>query len=283
MNDKATDQAKVDTLQVPGAVLYHEIRGSGPVLLMIPGGPTDADVFAPIVPLLADRYTVVTYDTRGNSRSHLDGPVEGGLLDAHVDDAHRLLAAVGSEPAYVLGSSSGAILGLELAARHPEQVRTLVAHEPPVTELLDDREEHRARTRKILDTYRREGVGPAMAVFTAGAGLEGEAPPPPPSDPPPEMLAGMARMQANMEFFLGELLPALDGYVPDTATLRSGPSRIVVAIGDTAEGQLAHRSAVAVARSLGIEPVVFPGGHGGFLSAPAEFVDQLDKEFHATP
>src|SRR6266498_2014134 len=101
---ESTYPIKVDTLKVPGATLYHELRGSGPVLLMIPGGPADASVFTPIASLLADRYAVVTYDTRGNSRSRLDGPPEDQRMEVHSDDAHRLLAALGTEPAYVLGS-----------------------------------------------------------------------------------------------------------------------------------------------------------------------------------
>ncbi|MGH2758351.1 MAG: alpha/beta fold hydrolase, partial [Actinomycetota bacterium] len=67
---------KLDSLKVPGATLYHEVRGSGPVLLAIPGGPTDAGLFTGFAEYLADRYTVVTYDPRGHSRSTLDGPPE---------------------------------------------------------------------------------------------------------------------------------------------------------------------------------------------------------------
>lgn len=105
---------RADTLKVPGARLYYEIRGSGPTLLMIPGGPADAAAFAGLAGLLAERYTVVTYDPRGNSRSPFDGPPRDWRADVHADDARRLLAAVGPEPAYVLASSSGALLGLDL-------------------------------------------------------------------------------------------------------------------------------------------------------------------------
>src|SRR2546425_9181868 len=115
--------ARVDTLKVPGARLYYEVRGSGPVLLMIPGGPADAGMFAGIAPILADRYTVVTYDPRGNSRSSFDGPPEDWQAEDHADDASRLLSAVGTRPAYVFGSSGGAPVGLALVAPPPQQVR----------------------------------------------------------------------------------------------------------------------------------------------------------------
>jgi pimeloyl-ACP methyl ester carboxylesterase len=129
---------KTKTLKVPGATLYYEIRGSGPVLLMIPGGPMDAGGFARLAERLADRYTVVTYDCRGNSRSPHDGSPDDLTVEVLADDAHRLLEVVGSEPAYVLGSSGGATYGLDLVARYPGRVHSLVAHEPPVSALLPD-------------------------------------------------------------------------------------------------------------------------------------------------
>ena len=120
---------KSQTLKVPGAQIYYEVYGSGPVLLMIPGGPADAGVFTVLAQCLADRYTCVPYDPRGNSRSLLDGPAKDFHLDLFGDDAAQLLAALGDQPAYVLGSSGGAQIGLNLAARYPERVRTLVADE----------------------------------------------------------------------------------------------------------------------------------------------------------
>ena len=110
-----------NTLKVPGANLYYEMRGSGPTLLLISGGPTDANVYAGIAPLLAGSYSVVTYDPRGNSRSTLDNPITDLTIDIHGDDAARLLDAVGQGPAYVFGNSGGALIGLNLAARYPEK------------------------------------------------------------------------------------------------------------------------------------------------------------------
>lgn len=277
---ESTYPTKVDTLKVPGATLHYEVRGSGPVLLMIPGGPADAAVFTPIAPVLADRYTVVTYDTRGNSRSRLDGPPEDQRIEVHGDDAHRLLAAIGTEPAYVLGSSSGAIVGLDLVARHPEQVQVLVAHEPPLTELLPDSARQRVFVQEVYDTYRREGVGPAMGRFLAGAGLDGgpeSADSGPQGEPSPEMLEGMARMQRNSEFFLAHMFRAIAGYVPDIARLQAASTRIVVAVGDASRGQVAHQAGVALAERLGTDVVVFPGDHGGYSTHPDAFAEQLHK------
>lgn len=123
---------KTETLQVPGASLYYEVRGSGPLLLMIPGGPMDGDGFQGIADRLADTYTVVTYDCRGNSRSPMQGSWDDLTVALFADDAHRLLDAVSTDQADALGSSGGATYALDLVARYPGRVRTLVAHEPPV-------------------------------------------------------------------------------------------------------------------------------------------------------
>ncbi|HYO30110.1 MAG TPA: alpha/beta hydrolase, partial [Thermomicrobiales bacterium] len=148
------------TLAVPGAELHYEVAGSGPVLLLIPGGALDADSFGPLARLLAADYTVVRYDPRGISRSRLDGPAEDIPVELHADDAGRLLLEFGDEPSFVLGSSGGAVIGLALATRHPARVGVLVAHEPPVVTLLPEESERRKANQAIYDTYQAEGIGP---------------------------------------------------------------------------------------------------------------------------
>src|SRR5438876_8113367 len=106
-----------ERLEVPGASLYYEVRGSGPVLLMMPGGPADAGAFRRIAENLASDYTVVTYDPRGLSHSTLEAPVQDErIVEIFADDVHRLLTATATAPAFVFASSGGAVIGLELAA-----------------------------------------------------------------------------------------------------------------------------------------------------------------------
>jgi len=265
------------TLNVPGATLYYELGGTGPVLLMIPGGPADAGVFAALSGFLTDRYTVVAYDPRGNSRSVPDDPSKDQDIDVHGDDAAALLAAAGSEPAYVLGSSGGAQIGLNLAARHPERVHTLVAHEPPCVPLLPDAAEARAGMEEAYRTYRTQGVEAALKRFEAAIGMEGTPPEQPPGAPTPEMMETWTRISGNLEYFIAHGIRPISGYAPDVAALRDGTARIVVGIGDTSAGQLAHRAAVALAERLGTPPVTFPGDHGGFGSRPGQFAETLHK------
>src|SRR2546428_2415906 len=185
---------KTERLKVPGATIYYEVRGSGPVLLMMPGGPADAGAFRRIAEHLDSHYTVVTYDPRGLSHSTLDAPIEARRIgEILADDAPRLLTATTKEPAFVFASSGGAVIALELATRHPEQIRTLVPHEPPAPALQPDPARGRAAMAEIVQTYRTAGMGPAMQKFMVQTRIRSSPPPPPPGEPTPEMREAMAQ------------------------------------------------------------------------------------------
>jgi pimeloyl-ACP methyl ester carboxylesterase len=266
---------KTETLPVPGASLYYEVRGSGPVLLMIPGGPMDADGFIQIAERLADSYTVVTYDCRGNSRSPMPGSWDELTVGLFADDAHRLLDALGPDQAYVLGSSGGATYGLDLVARYPDRVRTLVAHEPPVSELLPDAARYHALNEQIGETYRSEGTFAAMQMFMKGVGF-GDGGPPRPGEQTPEVAAAAGRTRGNLALFAGRLVPVIGNYQPDVAALQRSSTRIVVGVGDeSTPDQMVYRTAHALAERLGGQPVRFPGAHGGFGSHPDGFAAVL--------
>ncbi|MDQ6720405.1 MAG: alpha/beta hydrolase [Candidatus Dormibacteraeota bacterium] len=265
---------KIETLKVPGANLYYEVRGSGPVLLMMPGGPADATAFRSIAGQLALHYTVVTYDPRGLSRSKLESPLdEEGIVEVFADDVHRLLAAVTKEKADVFASSGGGVIALELAACHSEQLKTVVSHEPPSPMLQPDPAYVRAVMEQITATYRTAGIGPAVQIFSD---LTRSGPPPAPeAEPTPEMLEDMARMQGNMDLFFGPYILAIARYEPDFAALKGVSCRLVAAVGDESRGEMAHDGGLGLSTQLGTQAVVFPGAHGGFESHAAEFAIKL--------
>jgi pimeloyl-ACP methyl ester carboxylesterase len=267
------------TLKVPGATLYHEVRGSGPVLLCITGGPTDAGMFTDLAGRLADRYTVVTYDQRGHSRSKLDDEPEDIPVAVHAHDAAAILGAARTEPAYVYGNSGGGTIGLELVVRHPGLVRTLVAHETFLMELLPDAERWRSEFDHISELYRAEGVMAAMGKFGAiveegGPRYSEEMQQTPPT---PESQEMMARMAGNFDLFIAHELQLNGGYVPDVDALRSASTRIVSAAGANSGEQAARRSALALAERLGTQATQLPGAHGGWGSDPQEFAEKLHK------
>jgi pimeloyl-ACP methyl ester carboxylesterase len=208
-------------LDVPGARLYYERRGRGPLLLLI-GSPMDSGGFAPLASALADRYTVVTYDPRGIANSSREDTTEDVTPAQQAEDVHRLLSALGGGPADVFGSSGGAVVGLALVTAHPDQLRTLVAHEPPLVELLADAARLRAEIQNVYDTYRVEGAEKAMQKFLAHAGLgagAGQQADAPRWEPSPEQLA---QMRATTDQFLAHLLRPTTRYRPDIEALRGG-------------------------------------------------------------
>src|SRR5579872_4396315 len=150
---------KADTLKVPGANLYYEVRGTGPVLIMLPGGPADAATFRRIEDDLARRFTVVTYDPRGLSHSTLDEPLDDArMVEIYADDLSRLLRAVaGDQKSCAFASSGVAVVALELAARHPEQLDVVIVHEPPSPALQPDPAKIRAAMEHVCDTCASHG------------------------------------------------------------------------------------------------------------------------------
>ena len=151
------------SLTVPGARLHYEVRGAGPLLLVL-GSPMPAAAFAPVADALGGDHTVVTYDPRGISGSPVDDPEQDSTPQLRADDIAAILDSVGAETADVFGSSGGAVTGLALVARHPGRVGTLVAHEPPLLELLPDAAARRANTEDIIETFRTQGQPAAWAT-----------------------------------------------------------------------------------------------------------------------
>src|SRR3954447_2238510 len=273
----------VNKLAVPGATLHYEVTGSGPVLLLIPGGGADAGAFSGIVGQLAAEYTVIAYDPRGNSRSRYDGAATDESVEQSALDALALIDTVsGAEAAYVFGTSSGAITGLELITRHPDRVRMLVAHEPPCTEVLPDAADARAFFQEVYDTYRTDGLTAADVIFMMGTGMDDDAMPPM-EDLLPEYRELAERMQANAANFYEHKLLPFTTYEPDLDALKRVADRVVPAAGLESYAHLPGRPIEMIADHLGWPVVMFPGGHGGYASHPAPFATHLAHLLKAEP
>jgi pimeloyl-ACP methyl ester carboxylesterase len=266
-----TETTTENTLNVPGAVLRYEIRdaeteSTAPVLLLI-GSPMGAAGFATLAGHFPDR-TVVTYDPRGVERSErTDGATET-TPDEHADDLHRLISALDAGPVDVFASSGGAVNALALVARHPEQVRTLVAHEPPASQELPDREQALAACVDIHQTYQRSGRGPAMAKFIALVVHEGPLPADfadRPAPNPADFGLPTEDDGSRDDPLVGQNIVSCNHYEHDFDALRAASTRVVIAVGAESGQGLAGRAAVAVAERLGTTPVTFPSHHAGFL------------------
>jgi pimeloyl-ACP methyl ester carboxylesterase len=271
MTTTAPAPVTTGTLGVPGARLHYEVRGAGPWVLLV-GAPMGAAAFAPLAGLLATDHTVLTTDPRGVGRSPVDDTEQDSTPELRADDLSRLIAHLGAGPVTAVGSSGGAVSVLALAQAHPEQVATVIAHEPPLQELVDDRDQLREGTERIIATYLAEGSAAAWREFLAVADIvvpeDDAATAPPAGEPDPQAVAD------ERHFFLHELR-GTTRWQPDVAALRHVSTRVVVGIGERSGGELCDRTSRALAAALGRQPTMFPGSHIGFVEDPAAFGARL--------
>ena len=279
-------QIVTHTIEAPGATITYDVRGDladGTPLLLV-ASPMGAEGFTALAPHFADR-PVVTYDPRGAGRSpRTDGALET-MPQEHADDLHRLIDALGVGPVDMFASSGGAVNALALVERHPDDVRTLVAHEPPLAEYLPDRDAVLATGAAIRKIYDARGFGPAMAKFIEHAMLEGEVPPDyPEREAPDPAMFGLPTIDdgARDDPLLGLNMPSAIAHVPDLDALRAAPTRIVVAAGEESTRVVTGRAAAGLAEALGVPLTMFPSHHAGFVGEmqgmqgkPAEFAARL--------
>ncbi|GGT84969.1 alpha/beta hydrolase [Streptomyces violascens] len=261
-------------LEVPGARLRYAVRGEGPLLLLVAGGHHGVDANEPLACHLADRYTVLTYDRRGLSGSTTDAPAT--TLTTHADDVSRLLSHLTPEPALVYGTSLGALISLELTVRHPGQVAAVVAHEPPVTQLLSEpgRALALGQLLTVEETFRAEGAAPAMRRFAADIDIDPNdcEPDVPPRAPGPDHLR-------NAEVLLTHDMPAIRSHVLDVAALKDSPARVVPAAGENSGHIWPHACAAMLADELGTPLQTFPGGHNGYVFHPCGTAERIRTVF----
>jgi pimeloyl-ACP methyl ester carboxylesterase len=267
-----TTHATTRTLSVPGATLAYDVRpverrATPEAVLLLIGSPMGAAGFVTLGSHFSDR-TVVTYDPRGSERSAKADPVSPSTPEEHADDLHRLIHALGAGPVDLFATSGGAVNGLALVARHPEQVRTLVAHEPPLLGLLPDREAALAAAQDTYATYQRSGFGPGMAKFIMLVQHKGPLPEDWAEQPAPDPgMFGLPVVDdgSRTDVLLGQNLLSCTSYAPDFDALRRASTRVVIAAGEESAGEPANRGAYAAAERLGTRVAVFPSNHAGFL------------------
>jgi pimeloyl-ACP methyl ester carboxylesterase len=258
------------TLAVPGAAIAYDVHGPLPATdgrppLLLIGQPMDASGFGTLAGLLDDR-TVLTYDPRGIGRSERSDGATTNTPQQQADDLHRLIAEVGG-PVDLLGSSGGAVTGLELVSTHPEDVRTFVAHEPPMLPVLPDAAQAFAAEKKVQDAYHQRGWGAGMATFIALTSWPGELTDEFEREPVDPAAFGLPTDDdgGRADPLLSGVSNAVTAYEPDVAALTAASTRVVIAAGIESQGLLTWRTSAALADALGQELTVFPSHHGGFM------------------
>lgn len=262
----------MSTLKVPGAQLYYEVTGSGPLLILIPGASGVGEVFRQVARELAARYQVVTYDRRGFSRSQLDGPQDyDHRLSTDADDVWRLIEHLTDKPATVFGNSSGAIVALEVLIHAPKRLQTVVAHEPPVVSLLPDAAKWWAFFDGIYDTYRKDGIPKAMHQFASTIAGKGDH----------QLMERYMTKQANeyimanAAYWMEHELRQYPRVELDLDALAAHVRQLMLAGGRDSQDQMTYQPNKVLARQLGLDIVDLPGGHLGFMAYPTEFATEL--------
>ncbi len=283
------------TLEVQGATITYDVRGGLPTtgrppLLMI-GQPMGAAGFGTLATHFPER-TVVTYDPRGLGRSaRADGRIDNDP-GVQGEDLHALIGALGSGPVEVFASSGGAVTGLALVAAYPEDVLTLVAHEPPLLAVLPDAARAFAAERAVQGTYQAEGSGAGMAHFIAMTMWRGEFTDEYATRPAPDPASfGMPADDdgSRDDPLLSGVSNAVTRYQPDLHALTSAATRLVIAAGVQSSDTITGRTSAALAEALGLPLTVFPSHHGGFLGGeygqagePEAFAAALHKVLDTT-
>jgi len=271
-------------LETAEADIVYDVRGplptadGRPPLFMI-AQPMDASGFATLASYFPDR-TVVTYDPRGLGRSvRKDGRVENTPTLQAVD-VHAVIEALGVGPVEMFASSGGAVTALALVTAHPEDLTTLVAHEPPIIPVLPDAEAAERARAGFRDIYEAKGTGAGMAAFVAMTSWRGEFTDEYFSQPSPDPAQfGMSAEDDGRrdDPLLSDRSWPITGYRPDVDALAAAPTRIVIAVGEESLGTFTGRAAVAIAELLGQQPTVFPSHHGGFMGGEYGYAGQPEE------
>ena len=269
------------TLEGPEVDLAYDVLGplptrdGRPPLFMI-GQPMAASGFSTLASHFSDR-TVVTYDPRGLGRStRKDGRVDNAPT-VQADDVHAVIEALGVGPVEMFASSGGAVTALALVAAYPDDVTTLVAHEPPLIPVLPDAAAAERARAGVRDAYAAKGSGAGMSAFIAMTTWQGEF-----TDdyfaqplPDPAQFGMPAEDDGSRDDpLLSDRSWAVSSYRPDVDALVAAPTRIVIAVGEESEGVFTGRTAVATAELLRQRPTVFPSHHGGFLGGEFGYAGQ---------
>ncbi|SCF60580.1 alpha/beta hydrolase [Streptomyces sp. Cmuel-A718b] len=284
------------TLTIAGADLVYDVRGPLPTAdghppLFLIGHPMDASGFAALAARFPDR-TVVTYDPRGLGRSRrADGRVDY-TPETLADDVHAVITKLGAGPVEMFASSGGAVTALALVARHPGDVTTLVAHEPPLITITPDGPAAVRARAGVRDAYEKRGWGAGMAAFVAMTSWEGEFTDAYFAQPAPDPAAfGMPAEDdgSRDDPLLSDRSWAVSDHRPDVDAINAAPTRVVVAVGEESRTVQTGRTSDAAAELLGQRVTVFPSHHGGFLDGefgypgkPDEFAARLREVLDAS-
>ncbi|NUT24416.1 MAG: alpha/beta hydrolase [Streptomyces sp.] len=225
------------TISADGTSIAYEIRGEGPVVILVSGAMSTGGTVAPLAVALADRFRVVVYDRRGRGQSRDTPPY---AVEREVEDLAALIEAVGGEAA-LYGVSSGGALVLHAAASGMP-VRQVAVYEVPFAVYEGGAKERAEYTARLTEALAQGRRGDAVELFLRLTGMA------------EQMIQGARQspMWAGME----TIAPSLaydnavmgDGLVPRDRLASVGAP--VLAVAGSASPAWMHEAARAVAETV---------------------------------
>jgi hypothetical protein len=169
------------------------------------------------------------------------------------------------------------VTALALVAGYPDDVVTLVAHEPPLMPVLPDCVAAERAQAAVRDTYEANGSNAGMAAFIAMTSWQGEFTHEYFAHPAPDPAAfGMPTEDDGSRDspLLSDRSWAVTSYRPDVDALVAAPTRVVIAVAEESGNSFTGRSTGATADLLNQRATVFPSHHGGFLGGNSGYAGQ---------
>ena len=272
----------MNTIDLPGAKLRYYQVGQGPILILIPGANGTGDIFLPLAERLKEHFTVVAIDRRdyGNSELTQSLPEEASnpnseyrvKRDAH--DVAALAQQLSEEPVYVLGSSSGAIVAMHVLKEHPEVVKEIAFHEPPINTFLPDSDYWKEKNDEIVKIALNEGLQQAMQVFGKTlniAPLDAKSMSQPVSENDEDQKAQYERMMFWVEYEIRQYAHS-NITIADLAHYKD---KVVLFNGTDSKGSFPQDVNFYINEQTDIKLLDIPGGHLGYVQKPDGFAEVL--------
>ncbi|UDI77414.1 alpha/beta hydrolase [Staphylococcus taiwanensis] len=273
----------METLELQGAKLrYHKV-GNGPVIIFIPGANGTGDIFMPLAQQLKDKFTVVAVDRRGYGQSELTEPLPEEAINPDsryrvkrdAQDIAELAKSLSDDPVYVLGSSSGSIVAMHVLKEHPDVVKKIAFHEPPINTFLPDAKYWQDKNAEIIDIAINEGMPQAMKLF--GETLQISK-----LDQQymskPAQAENDADSKKRFDEMLGWFKYEIRQYTESDISIddfKKHKDIITLLNGTASKGSFPQEVNFFISEETGIKIIDIPGGHLGYVQEPEGFAKVL--------
>lgn len=273
----------METLELQGAKLrYHKV-GNGPVIIFIPGANGTGDIFMPLAQQLKDKFTVVAVDRRGYGQSELTEPLPEEAINPDsryrvkrdAQDIAELAKSLSDDPVYVLGSSSGSIVAMHVLKEHPDVVKKIAFHEPPINTFLPDAKYWQDKNAEIIDIAINEGMPQAMKLFGETLQISKLVQQ---YMSKPAQAENDADSKKRFDEMLGWFKYEIRQYTESDISIddfKKHKDIITLLNGTASKGSFPQEVNFFISEETGIKIIDIPGGHLGYVQEPEGFAKVL--------